>query len=51
MEKNSLKYFVRLAKFCKARGIEFVAITTPIPDVTYRDYQSCMTTHISILIS
>lgn len=40
MEKNSLKYFVRLAKFCKARGIEFVAITTPIPDVTYRDYQS-----------
>lgn len=40
MEKNSLKYFAKLAKYCRAKDIELVAITTPIPDVTYKDYQS-----------
>ena len=40
MEKNSLKYFVKLAKYCKAKDIELITVTTPIPDVTYQSCQS-----------
>lgn len=39
--KGNLKYFDKLAKYCKKNEIELIAITTPIPSETLNEYASC----------
>ena len=33
------KYFKKLAEFCEKEGIRLIAVTTPVPRVTYEKYQ------------
>lgn len=39
--KGNLKYFDKLAKYCKKEEIELIAITTPIPSETLNEYKEC----------
>ena len=38
LNTENSKYLVKLIELCKEEGIEFAAITTPVPDVTIREY-------------
>lgn len=39
VNKQSMEYLQKLIQLCKEKGIEFVAVTTPIPEATLSNYQ------------
>lgn len=43
VNQDNMKYLEKLIDFCKEEGIEFVAVTTPIPDDTLNDYEENFT--------
>lgn len=43
VNQDNMKYLEKLIAFCKEKGIEFVAVTTPIPEETLADYQENFT--------
>ena len=38
LNTENTKYLLKLIELCKDEDIEFVAVTTPVPDVTVREY-------------
>lgn len=40
VNQDNMKYLRKLIAFCKEKGIEFVAVTTPIPQETLADYSA-----------
>ncbi len=38
LNQDNMLYLRKLIRFCREKGIEFVAVTTPIPDETLKDY-------------
>lgn len=39
LQEKEKYYFDKIVKYCKENGIEFVMITTPVPEVTFEKYQ------------